>query len=118
NYLHHVLLWKRTDLWTTFDRLGFKRPNNTESAGLPLHVDQNPRIHPNFRTIQGVLALRDCPLEVGTFLAVPGSKAVFSEYAHWSQPDQQYVPLPERDEDIIAKLRAGQQPLPLRGGSL
>lgn len=80
-YLHHVLIWGRVDLWTTFDRFGLKLPDHPGAQGLPLHVDQNPKIHPHFRTIQGVLALDDCPIERGTFVAIPGSKNAFLNYA-------------------------------------
>lgn len=81
-YLHHVVIWGRVDLWTSFDRLGIKIAGHEESKGLPLHVDQNPLVQPHFETIQGVLALTDCPVERGTFCVVPGSKALFPEYRH------------------------------------
>ncbi|MBU0800382.1 MAG: hypothetical protein KKA05_05195, partial [Alphaproteobacteria bacterium] len=64
-YIHHVLVWGRTDLWTSFDRVGVKLPHHEESKALPLHVDQNPNVHPGFKTVQGVLALSDCPAERG-----------------------------------------------------
>jgi hypothetical protein len=79
-YLHHVIIWGRVDLWTSFDRIGVKLPGHSESKALPLHVDQNPTVHPHFQTVQGVLALADCPIERGTFVAVPGSKHVFHRY--------------------------------------
>ncbi len=79
-YLHHVVIWGRADLWTSFDRIGVKLPGHPESKALPLHVDQNPTVHPSFQTVQGVLALADCPVERGTFVAVPGSKHIFHHY--------------------------------------
>ena len=79
-YIHHVVIHGRADLWTSFDRYGVKLAGHKESAGLPLHVDQNPNIHANFQTTQGVLALTDCPTERGTFVAVPGSREFFHEY--------------------------------------
>lgn len=81
-YLHHVLIWGRPDLWTSFDRLGIKLEGHEESKGLPLHVDQNPLVQPHFETIQGVLALTDCPIERGTFRVVPQSRWIFPEYSH------------------------------------
>lgn len=93
-YLFQVILWNNPFLWTSFDRLGIKTPSE---EGLNLHVDQNPVVHPEFRTIQGVLALVDCPVERGTFVASPGSKSQFSTYAQHIESGYQgeYVPLPE-----------------------
>lgn len=81
-YLHHVLIWGRVDLWTSFDRFGLKLAGHEESKGLPLHVDQNPMVQPHFETIQGVLALTDCPIDRGTFRVVPQSRWIFPEYRH------------------------------------
>lgn len=116
-YLHHVVLWGRADLWTTFDRFGVKLPGHQESIGLPLHVDQNPKEHPDFRTIQGVLALKDCPVERGTLLATPGSKAFFSEYLSIAPSRGEYVEL-DTDLPIAEQLVEGAQPIPLRQGDL
>lgn len=115
-YIHHVVLWGTTDLWTTFDRFGVKLPQHQESKGLPLHVDQNPRTNPDFNSIQGVLALADCPTERGTLLIVPGSKNHFHQYRQ----------LPSRGEFVQLDLAThlGQllathaQPIPLRAGHL
>ncbi len=116
-YVHHVLLWGQADLWTSFDRFGMKLPGHAESRALPLHVDQNPLIHPDFRTIQGVLALSDCPVERGTYVGVPGSKALFPGYAAIAPPRGEYVELSPSAE--MAPTLAGlAQPLPLRGGDL
>lgn len=38
-------------------------------------------MHPEFHDTQGVLALTDCPVERGAYVAVPGSRAFFQEYA-------------------------------------
>ena len=116
-YLHHVLIWGRADLWTSFDRLGLKLPDHEESYGLPLHVDQNPLVHPDFRTVQGVLALADCPLERGTFLAVPGSRQHFPEYAAMATNRGEFVQL-DTAHPIAATLAAQAQALPLRAGDL
>jgi hypothetical protein len=116
-YLHFVILWGRTDLWTTYDRLGVKLPDHAESAALPLHVDQNPNVHPQFRTVQGVLALTDCPLERGTFLAVPGSKQLFGCYGSMAKNAGEYVELDMADRTALP-LADRAQPLPLRGGDL
>ncbi len=92
-YLHYVLIWGRADLWTTFDRLGIKLPGHQESGPLPLHVDQNPNVHPAFRTVQGVLALSDCPVERGTFVGVPGSRKHFHEYGAMARNQGELVEL-------------------------
>ncbi len=116
-YVHHVLLWGRAELWTSFDRFGMKLPGHVESRALPLHVDQNPLIHPDFRTIQGVLALSDCPVERGTYVGVPGSKALFPGYASIAPERGEYVELLPSAE-IAPTLAHLAQPLPLRGGDL
>lgn len=116
-YIHHVLIWGRTDLWTSFDRLGVKLPGHEESYGLPLHVDQNPRVHPDFKTIQGVLALSDCPIERGTFVGVPGSKSLFQEYKHFSPETGEFVQLDD-SAPIAEILKSNAEPIPLRTGDI
>lgn len=116
-YLQFVLIWGRADLWTSFDRLGVKLPGHGESAALPLHVDQNPNVHPDFRTVQGVLALSDCPLERGTYVGVPGSKRYFAEYAKMARNKGEYVEL-ELCDPIAPRLQAAAQACPLRAGDL
>ncbi len=116
-YLHHVILWGRADLWTTFDRLGIKLPGHVESNALPLHVDQNPLVHPQFRTVQGVLALRDCPVERGTFVGVPGSRKHFERYGAMAKNQGEYVEL-DTTSDVAAVLTAAAQACPLRAGNL
>lgn len=116
-YLHHVIVWGRADLWTTFDRFGVKLPGHGESKALPLHVDQNPNVHPDFRTTQGVLALQDCPTERGTLVTVPGSKGLFPVYAEMALNKGEYVELNTQDTaaDILV---ANARPMPLRQGDL
>lgn len=116
-YLHYVLIWGRADLWTTFDRFGIKLPGHGESKALPLHVDQNPNVHPEFRTVQGVLALADCPAERGTFVGVPGSKGFFGNYGGMAKNGGEYVEL-ETDQPISSSVADFTQPCPLRAGSL
>ena len=116
-YLHYVLIWGRTDLWTSFDRLGVKLSSHKESYSLPLHIDQNPKIHTNFKTVQGVLALDDCPIERGTFVAVPGSRKYFLDYIRMAPEKGEYVELDTSDR-IAAKLKKKKQALPLRKGDL
>ncbi len=116
-YLHHVVLWGRADIWTTFDRFGVKLPGHQESAALPLHVDQNPKEHPDFRTAQGVLALDDCPVERGTLLAVPGSKSYFTDYLQMAPYKGEYVEL-NTAHPIGEILTDHAQPIPLRQGDL
>jgi len=115
-YLHHVLIWGRADLWTTFDRLGAKLPGHGEGGALPLHVDQNPLVHPGFRTVQGVLALDDCPAERGTFAVVPGSRCRFHGYLRMAGRGE-HVEL-RRDDPLHAEMEARVQTLPLRGGDV
>lgn len=118
-YLYHVILWGSPFLWTSFDRLGVKLPKGEESKGLSLHVDQNPMVHPNFRTIQGVLALVDCPEERGTFVVVPGSKKYFDYYKNFVKENYkgEYVPLDE-SSTFYAKLLKNQQCIPLKKGNI
>ena len=107
-YLHHVILWQTPYLWTTFDRLGIKMP---KEEGLNLHVDQNPNVHPGFRTIQGVLAMKDCPIEQGTFVASPASKEKFCLYCVEPGYTGEYVPLTMNHDFPV-------QAIPLRAGSI
>jgi hypothetical protein len=116
-YLHHVLIWGQAELWTTFDRLGIKLPGHEESAALPLHVDQNPNVHPHFRTVQGVLALTDCPRERGTYVGVPGSKSHFVEYGKMARNNGEYVEL-DLQAAVAAELQDSAQICPLRAGTL
>jgi hypothetical protein len=116
-YLHHVLLWGRPDLWTSFDRLGVKPPEGESAQGLPLHVDQNPKIRSDFASVQGVLALQDCPLERGTYAAVPGSRAMFPYYADMAKNMGEYVEL-NPYSTLGATLGPNIQPIPLRAGDL
>lgn len=116
-YIHHVAIWGRVDLWTSFDRLGVKLPGHEESYALPLHIDQNPLIHPDFKTIQGVLALADCPIERGTFMGVPGSKSIFDEYKRFAPEKGEFVELLSSDQ-IARILEENAQPIPIRAGDI
>lgn len=116
-YLHHVLIWGRHDLWTTFDRFGVKLPGHGDSKALPLHVDQNPHVHPDFRTVQGVLALTDCPVKRGTFVAVPGSKSEFHNYAFMAKNLGEYIELDLYDP-VSDQLQRNAQKIPIREGSI
>lgn len=118
-YLYYVILWGSPFLWTSFDRLGIKTPQGQDSIGLPLHVDQNPSVHPDFTTIQGVLALEDCPLEVGTFVGVPGSKEKFKEYTRFIDSDYkgEYIELP-KDSDLYNLLYPARQYIPIKQGNI
>jgi len=121
-YLHHVVIWGQVDLWTTFDRYGLKLPNLEQSKALPLHVDQNATVHPGFTTVQGVLALSDCPIERGTFAAVPGSKHFFKEYktivnAKGEYYRGEYVEL-DLSQPFASHLVEHKQTLPIRAGDI
>jgi len=116
-YIHHVMIWGKTDLWTSFDRLGVKLSGHEESYALPLHVDQNPLIHPDFKTVQGVVALADCPVERGTFVGVPGSRSIFAEYGRFAQERGEFVELLPTDP-VAETLKNNAQPIPLRVGCI
>lgn len=116
-YIQHVLIWRQADLWTSFDRVGVKLPDHAESGGLPLHVDQNPNIHPRFRTVQGVLALSDCPVERGTFCAVPSSRAAFGLYADMAKNSGDYIEL-DQSRGRAKVLASYAQAIPLRAGDM
>ena len=116
-YLHHAVIWGRAELWTSFDRLGVKLPGHEDSRALPLHVDQNPNVCMDFRTVQGVLALVDCPVERGTFVGAPGSRQYFEVYRAMAQNRGEFVEL--NLSDPAAKiLQELAQPFPLRAGDL
>ena len=117
-----MLVHGTTTLWTSFDRFGVKLPLSCDAQGLPLHVDQNPSIYPSFTTTQGVLALADCPAERGTYIGVPGSKAIFKQYESCldkrrNSLGSQYVQLgPEHPSHTTLQDHA--QTFPLRLGEL
>jgi ectoine hydroxylase-related dioxygenase (phytanoyl-CoA dioxygenase family) len=113
-YIQHVVMWGRSDLWTSFDRVGVKLPSHDESKALPLHVDQNPLLHPDFRTTQGVLALSDCPAERGTFVGVPASRMFFKEYGRMAGRGD-YVEL-RADDTLFEGLTSHAQAIPIRAG--
>jgi hypothetical protein len=118
-YIYHVILWGSPFLWTSFDRLGIKLPNGEESKGLSLHVDQNPNVHPEFRTMQGVLALVDCPDERGTFVVSPGSKKYFDNYKDFIKAEYkgEYIQLDELST-LYKKLHKNKQSIPLKKGCI
>ncbi len=116
-YIHHVMIWGKVELWTSFDRLGVKLPGHEESYALPLHVDQNPRIHPDFKTVQGVVALADCPVERGTFVGVPGSRSLFGDYSQFAPERGEFVELIPTSS-IADTLKQNAQPIPLRAGHI
>lgn len=121
-YLHYVLIWGKADLWTSFDRYGIKLPSNENSKGLPYHVDQNPLVHKGFQTTQGVLALVDCPVPQGTFVAVPGSRNMFPQYkdavmAHDPDYRGEYVEA-AWNPNLNVQLTPHAQEIPIRAGDL
>jgi hypothetical protein len=107
-----VLLWGQLDIWTTFDRIGF-RPAGQSIDPLPLHVDQNPWLDPGFATIQGILALEDCPIERGTTVLVPGSKQCFHQWKPLAQnhPGKHYVEVGDYRGRLEVALNPQQIPL-------
>jgi len=118
-YIYHSILWGTPYLWTTFDRIGIKPPNGENSQELPLHVDQNPTVDPSFTTIQGVLALEDCPVERGTFAVVPNSIPYFQEYKTFVKNGYkgEYVHLDEHST-LFEQLNKNKQLIPLQKGNI
>lgn len=116
-YLHHVVLWHRADLWTSFDRFGIKLPQSPDGKALGLHVDQNPTVHSGFKTLQGILALADNPAEQGTFRAVCGSRALFVDYAPLATNKGEYIALSDGSE-LAERLRPHAQAFPLHAGDI
>lgn len=116
-YLYHTLLWQDVKLNTTFDRLGIKIKGIEGSEGLPLHVDQNPNVHPNFQTIQGVLALNDCSKN-GT-VVVPKSNKIFNQYKDFIKDGYkgEYVEL-EKDSELFKLLNDKKIIAPLKKGDI
>lgn len=117
HYIAEVLIWRRYDLWTSFDRLGIKLPEHAESKALALHVDQNPKIHKSFKTVQGVIALADCPVERGTFVAAVGSRNHFLEYKQHAPDKGEYVELPKNLNGALW-IEERLQAFPLRKGDM
>lgn len=113
-YLHFCLIWNTPYLWTSFDRLGIKTPSGESSVGLDLHVDQNPNVHAKFTTIQGVLALEDCPVERGTFVVVPGSIDFFKDYTQFIKSGYKGEFIPLEDSYLKEYLTTYKQIIPLR----
>lgn len=117
-YLHYCLIWNSPYLWTSFDRLGIKTPRGESAAGLALHVDQNPTVHPDFTTVQGVLALDDCPVERGTFLVVPGSIELFDNYKQFVKPGYKGEFILLEKSSFSEKLEQFKQLIPMRKNNL
>jgi hypothetical protein len=117
-YIYHSILWDSPYLWTTFDRVGVKPPQGESSEGLNLHVDQNCMVHPYFKTIQGVLALEDCPVEQGSFVVVPGSVPYFNYYSQFIKKDYlgEFVNLDE--SSLYHYLKEYQTVIPLQKNSI
>jgi len=119
-YKLFTIILGRNDLWVKFDRYGHMRP--TKQIPLKkarpydppafidkpewltgeqwLHWDQNPWAQPNFKGVQGVLALSNSTEDTGGFLCVPGSHLVMKE---WGEKNKQhshsieYVEIPRND---------------------
>lgn len=117
-YLHHCLIWNSPYLWTSFDRLGVKTPQGENAVGLHLHVDQNPLVHSDFTTVQGVLALQDCPIERGTFVVVPGSAERFNEYAQFIKPSYKGEFISLEKSDLLAEFENFKQLIPLKKNNI
>lgn len=117
-YLHYCLIWNTPYLWTSFDRLGLKTPQGESAIGLGLHVDQNPTVHPDFTTVQGVLALEDCPVERGTFVVVPGSSSMFQQYSQFIAPSYKGEYINLEPGSLKDYLEQHKQLIPLRKNHL
>lgn len=117
-YIHHVLIWGRADLWTTFDRFGVKLPNHSESEGLPLHIDQSPVLGTQYKFVQGVLALSDCPEESGVTVLVPNSRSMFGNFKKYGLPKEEYISFENSSQEDLQELKSRLQPIPLRAGDI
>jgi ectoine hydroxylase-related dioxygenase (phytanoyl-CoA dioxygenase family) len=117
-YIHHVLIWGRADLWTTFDRFGVKLPRHEESKGLPLHIDQSPLLGTEYKFVQGVLALSNCPEESGVTVLVPNSRSKFESFKKYGLPEEEYISFESAQEDELRELKSKLQPIPLRAGDI
>lgn len=98
--------------------MGLKTPYGENSIGLNLHVDQNPTVHPDFTTIQGVLALDDCPIERGTFVVVPGSVSEFKNYSQFVKNGYKGEFVPLEDSYLLEELKIYQQLIPLKRNNI
>eukprot|EP01139_Manchomonas_bermudensis_P009418 Amastigsp_a339197_494.p1 type:complete len:393 gc:universal Amastigsp_a339197_494:1286-108(-) len=115
-------------LWSSIDNWGVMRPTvvggvereewRTELAP---HWDVNPftSVHdaaagvlPRF---QGLVALVDCPVEVGTFVAVPGSHRFLPEWCSHRTPSTSTQSMRPKRDDIMCRYT---QPIPLRAGEI
>lgn len=99
-YKLFTIILNREDLWVKFDRYGLMRPTknirlkNTSATDSPkfisrpqwlteenwLHWDQNPWRQPNFKGVQGLLALSDSTEDSGGFICVPGSHHIMKQW--------------------------------------
>lgn len=68
------ILLKTDNIWPSIDRMGFMRPGSkNRTSEYFWHWDQNPLKDPGFCRIQGLVAVKDCPIEVGGFQVIPKS---------------------------------------------
>lgn len=79
-FFEHV--FDTDNIWPSVDRMCFMRPGSkNRTVEYFWHWDQNPLKDPGFCRVQGLVALKDCPVECGGFQVVPDShKSDFTHY--------------------------------------
>ena len=117
-YQAHTYIWNREDLWCTYDRIAYKPNDGESSIRLPLHVDQNPLINPDFACTQGLVAINNCTSNSGTTILVPGSHKLFMEWAKAknNNPNSLYIDIENSKHKLVSKLKENAQSLPIRNG--
>jgi hypothetical protein len=90
-YQIFVDLLGTTKLWVVFDRVIYQGQDDPYPT-LPPHVDQNPKLYPDFFGLQGLLALEDMDETTGILSLIPKSHLQFHEYAKWTKGTESYIP--------------------------
>ncbi len=111
--LHKVFttILQHHDLWVVFDRVIYQKANKHQDDLTP-HVDQNPIRYPNFKEVQGMLALKDMNETTGTLALIPKSHLFFhSKYSKWiNSTKENYVEYQDDDLELFhgLNLKKGQ----------
>jgi hypothetical protein len=111
-YEAHKLIWNRADLWVTFDRFVVKKPN---TQGLPLHLDQNPYVQPDFECTQGLVSIANNTSSSGSTLLVPKSHLDFELARNFCNQTDNYNPVPT-DSEYLGSIKDNVYNINLRDG--